>query len=87
MNKGVLVVIAAPSGTGKTTICNKLLKSNPGWKFSISATTRPMRTDEVDGVNYVYMDVDKFEHYIKFGDFLEWETVHGYKYGTLIAQL
>ncbi len=87
MKKGILVIISAPSGTGKTTICNKLLERNPDWKFSISATTRPRRDDEEDGVNYIFMDVDKFEHYVKFGDFVEWEWVHGYKYGTLIAPL
>ena len=87
MNQGKLIVISAPSGTGKTTICNKLLEKNTDWKFSISATTRPQRDNEVEGVNYIFMDVDKFEHYVKFGDFIEWEWVHGYKYGTLIAPL
>lgn len=87
MNKGILVVISAPSGTGKTTICSKLLKNNPDWKFSISATTREMREGEIDGKNYVYMDIDKFDHYVKFGDFVEWEWVHGNKYGTLISPL
>lgn len=87
MNKGILVVISAPSGTGKTTICSKLLKNNPDWKFSISATTREMREGEIDGKNYVYMDIDKFDHYVKFGDFVEWEWVHGNKYGTLIGPL
>ncbi|MFQ6609723.1 MAG: guanylate kinase [Fidelibacterota bacterium] len=87
MNKGILVVISAPSGTGKTTICSKLLNNNPDWKFSISATTREMREGEIDGKNYVYMDIDKFDHYVKFGDFVEWEWVHGNKYGTLIGPL
>ena len=87
MSKGLLVVISAPSGTGKTTICNKLLKKNPDWKFSISATTRVMREGEIDGKNYIFMDIDKFEHYAKFGDFVEWEWVHGNKYGTLISPL
>ena len=87
MSKGILVVISAPSGTGKTTICSKLLKNNPNWKFSISATTREMREGEIDGKNYVFMDIDKFDHYVKFGDFVEWEWVHGNKYGTLIGPL
>jgi guanylate kinase len=87
MKKGLLVVISAPSGTGKTTICNRLRERNPDWKFSISVTTRPKREDEVDGRDYIFMDVDKFEHYVKFGDFVEWEWVHGNKYGTLIAPL
>ncbi len=87
MSKGILVIISAPSGTGKTTICNKLLEKNPKWKFSISATTREKREGEMDGKNYIFLDIDKFDHYVKFGDFIEWEWVHGNKYGTLIAPL
>ncbi len=87
MNKGLLVVLSAPSGTGKSTICHELLKRNPEWTFSVSVTTRPQREGEVDGDDYIFMDVDKFEHYIKFGDFVEWEWVHGNKYGTLIGPL
>ena len=49
MSTGKLVVLSAPSGTGKTSVCKKLLKRNPNWKFSVSATTRPLREDEVDG--------------------------------------
>ena len=87
MSTGKLIVIAAPSGTGKTTICKKLLENNPKWKFSISATTRNLREGEVDGRDYIYMSNEKFEHAVKFGDFLEWEWVHGNKYGTLIDPL
>ncbi|NOZ07855.1 MAG: guanylate kinase [FCB group bacterium] len=87
MSKGLLVVLSAPSGTGKSTICRKLLERNPDWTFSVSVTTRPQREGEVDGDDYIFMDVDKFEHYIKFGDFVEWEWVHGNKYGTLIGPL
>ena len=87
MSKGLLVVLSAPSGTGKTTICRKLSKRNPDWKFSVSATTRPPREGEVDGEDYIFMNVDKFEHYVKFGDFAEWEWVLGSKYGTLIGPL
>ncbi len=87
MSKGKLIILSAPSGTGKTTICKKLLEQNKNWKFSVSATTRPKRENEVDGDDYIFMSVDKFEHYVKFGDFLEWEWVHGNKYGTLISPL
>lgn len=48
MSTGKLVVLSAPSGTGKTSVCKKLLKRNPNWKFSVSATTRPLREDEVE---------------------------------------
>ena len=87
MNRGVLIILSAPSGTGKTTICEKLLDRNPTWGFSVSVTTRPKREGEIDGKDYIFMDVNKFEHYVKFGDFVEWEWVHGNKYGTLIAPL
>ena len=82
MKKGKLIVLSAPSGTGKTTITKELLKRNPKWKFSVSATTRPPREGEVDGKDYMFMSKEKFEHYVKFGDFLEWEFVHGNRYGT-----
>ena len=85
MSTGRLIVISAPSGTGKTTICKKLLINNPTWKFSISATTRELRNGEVEGKDYIYISNEKFEHAIKFGDFLEWEWVHGNKYGTPIG--
>ena len=87
MNRGKLFVLSAPSGTGKTTILKTLLKKNPTWKFSVSATNREPRPGEKDGKDYIYMSNEKFEHAIKFGDFLEWEWVHGNKYGTLIDPL
>ena len=87
MKKGKLIVLSAPSGTGKTTITKELLKKNPKWKFSVSATTRPPREGEVDGKDYIFMSKEKFEHYVKFGDFLEWEFVHGNRYGTLTDPL
>ena len=87
MSTGKLIVISAPSGTGKTTICKRLLKNNPEWKFSVSATTRELREGEVDGKDYVYMANEKFEHSVMFGDFLEWEWVHGNKYGTPIGPI
>ena len=87
MSKGKLVVLSAPSGTGKTSVCKQLLQRNPKWVFSISATTRDLREGEVDGKDYIQMSNEKFEHCVKFGDFLEWEWVHGNKYGTVISPL
>ena len=87
MNTGKLVVLSAPSGTGKTSICKKLLENNSKWKLSISATTRELRNSEFDGKDYIQMSNEKFEHFVKFGDFLEWEWVHGNKYGTPIGPL
>ena len=87
MNTGKLIVLSAPSGTGKTTICKKLLENNPKWKFSVSATTRDLREGEKEGKDYIYISNEKFEHSVKFGDFLEWEWVHGNKYGTPVGPL
>ena len=87
MIKGKLIVLSAPSGTGKTSVCKELLKRNKDWKFSISATTRALREGEKDGTDYIQMSNEKFEHCVKFGDFVEWEWVHGNKYGTPIGPL
>ena len=83
MKKSLLVILAAPSGTGKSTICKELLKRNKNWKFSVSVTTREPRSGEVDGKDYKFISNSEFEHFVKFGDFIEWEIVHGNKYGTL----
>ena len=87
MNEGKLIILTAPSGTGKTSICKKLLKRNKDWKFSVSVTTRPARKGEVPDKDYIFMNSDKFEHHVKFGEFIEWEWVHGYKYGTLFSTI
>ena len=87
MSKGKLIVLSAPSGTGKTSVCKELLNRNKKWQFSISATTRDLRDGEKDGVDYIQMSNEKFEHNVKFGDFLEWEWVHGNKYGTPVGPL
>ena len=83
MKSGLLVILAAPSGTGKSTICKRLIKNNKNWNFSISATTRKQREGEIDDKDYKFISNTEFEHFVRFGDFLEWEIVHGNKYGTL----
>jgi len=83
MKKGLLVILAAPSGTGKSTICKELIKNNKNWNFSVSVTTREPRNGEIDGKDYKFISNSEFEHFVKFGDFIEWEIVHGNKYGTL----
>ena len=87
MSQGKLIVLSAPSGAGKTTICNNLLNLNEKWLYSISATTRPMRENEVDGKDYIFMSKEKFEHKEKFGEFIECEWVHGNRYGTPVEPL
>ena len=82
MKQGLLVILAAPSGTGKSTICRELIKNNKNWNFSVSVTTRNPRDGEIDGKDYKFISNSEFEHFVKFGDFIEWEIVHGNKYGT-----
>ena len=83
MKKGKLIILSAPSGAGKTSACKLLMKRNPNWSFSVSATTRDLRESEVEGVDYVKFSNIKFEKYIKEKKFIEWEEVHGNKYGTI----
>ena len=85
--KGKLVILSAPSGAGKTTICKNLLNMNKDWQYSISATTRPMRENEIDGKDYYFLSKEKFEHKEKFGEFIECEWVHGNRYGTPVEPL
>ena len=87
MKKGKLVILSAPSGAGKTTICKNLLEINEKWLYSISATTRPMRENETNGKDYLFMTKEKFEHKEKFGEFIECEWVHGNRYGTPVDPL
>lgn len=88
MNPGKLIVITAPSGAGKTTIARHLLNSVPGLAFSISATTRKRRPEEVEGRDYFFLTQDEFKERIERGEFLEWEEVyHGSFYGTLKSEI
>jgi len=76
------VVLAAPSGTGKTTLARRLVEEYPEYTFSISATTRAPRPGERDGVDYRFVDRDSFERMVANGDLAEWAEVHGELYGT-----
>ncbi len=82
-----LFVISSPSGGGKTTIVKELRKEGFDFAYSISATTRPPRKGEKDGVDYIFLDQKTFLKQIKEGAFLEWAKVHGYYYGTLKEQI
>ena len=87
MKQGKLIVLSAPSGAGKTTICKNLLSLNCDWLYSISATTRPKRSNEIDGKDYIFLSKEKFDHKEKFGEFIECEWVHGNRYGTPVDPL
>lgn len=82
MKQGLLVLFAAHSGAGKTSIIRELLKKNPGWLFSVSATTRKPRNGELNGKDYLFMDKEFFEEMISNHKLLEYEEVHGEYYGT-----
>lgn len=80
--KGTIFVISAPSGTGKTTLCERLLKILPDLKMSISHTTRQPRPYEKDGIDYFFVDKKNFEKMIANDEFVEWAEVYGNFYGT-----
>jgi len=81
------VVLAAPSGTGKTTLARRLVEEGDDYAFSISATTRAPRPHERDGVDYWFVDRAGFEAMAARGELAEWAEVHGRLYGTPKAQL
>ncbi len=76
------LVIAAPSGAGKTTLARMLVARTPGLVFSISATTRPPRPREQDGRDYHFVDDETFSRMIDCNELVEWAVVHGKRYGT-----
>ena len=80
--RGVLFVLSSPSGAGKTTISRMMLEADKDIALSISATTRPPRPGEIDGVHYHFVDVETFKKMAADGEFLEWAHVFGHRYGT-----
>lgn len=79
----LLVVVSAPSGAGKTTLCRRLLAARPDIAYSVSCTTRKPRGSEVHGRAYFFLGEDEFERRVQAGEFLEHARVHGHRYGTL----
>jgi guanylate kinase len=84
---GLLLVLSAPSGAGKTTICDALLATDRRLARSISATTRAPRGRERDGQDYYFWTEDAFHRAERQGRFLEAATVHGHRYGTLRSEV
>jgi len=82
-NKGKIIAISSPSGGGKTSVVKQVLKDFPEIIFSVSVTTRPKRSNEVDGVDYFFVNDEEFERKIKNDEFIEWERFYDYYYGTL----
>jgi guanylate kinase len=82
MSSGKIIVIVAPSGTGKSTLIDRLKKEVPELEWSVSFTTRPIRPGETHGVNYFYTNSATFENMIANNEFVEWAKVHANYYGT-----
>jgi guanylate kinase len=77
-----LLILSAPSGTGKTTLARRLVAATPGATFSVSYTTRAPRGAEKDGIDYHFVEDARFDRMIAAGEFVEWAPVHGHRYGT-----
>jgi guanylate kinase len=80
--RGLLFVISSPSGAGKTSLSKRLMENHPDIMLSVSATTRPKRPGETDGVDYIFVDEPEFKRLAREGHFYEWAKVHGHRYGT-----
>jgi guanylate kinase len=83
----LLIVISAPSGGGKTTLCNELIAARPDMTRAITCTTREPRAGEKDGVDYFFLDAGSFLKRVQAGNFLEHATVYGHSYGTLKSEV
>lgn len=84
---GTILIVSGPSGSGKSSLMSKVLSSTKDIYFSISTTTREIRSGERDGVNYHFVSKEKFEKGIDNNGFLEWARVHGNYYGTAIKPI
>lgn len=82
-----LIVLSSPSGAGKSTLSNHLLELYPELRFSVSATTRTKRADEVHGKDYYFFSSDQFDEAIRNDQFIEFEEVFGNRYGTLFSEV
>jgi guanylate kinase len=80
---GLLLVLSAPSGAGKTTLARRFVQRHPDATFSVSATTRAPRGSERDGVDYHFVTAERFASMVAGGALAEWAEVHGRRYGTL----
>jgi len=82
MKRADPIVLSAPSGTGKTTLAHRLIEESDNCVFSLSITTRTPRQGEQHGLDYLFVDGDRFDQMIESGDLAEWAYVHGGRYGT-----
>jgi guanylate kinase len=82
MQKGLLFIVSAPSGTGKTTLCRAMTEVFPGLHYSVSYTTRPPRPGDENGRDYHFISPAEFQERIDGDDFAEWAEIYGFRYGT-----
>jgi guanylate kinase len=87
ISSALLILISAPSGGGKTTVCQQLLAARPGMTRAVTCTTRAPRPGEKDGADYYFLDAASFLERVRAGDFLEHATVYGHSYGTLKSEV
>lgn len=87
VRKGMLLVISGPSGTGKGTLIECLMKEDPTLVFSVSATTRAPRPGEIDGVHYHFVTNERYDELVAENAFVEYANVHGNRYGTLRSEV
>ncbi|GAB4313128.1 MAG: guanylate kinase [Candidatus Sumerlaeia bacterium] len=83
----LLIVVSAPSGGGKSTILDRILDRDPAIRYSVSATSRPPRPGELNGVHYDFLTVEEFQKKVAAGEFLEHAVVHNHLYGTLESRV
>jgi len=86
-NEGLLYIVSAPSGTGKTTLLKRVMSSLPDIWFSISYTTRPPRPGERNGEDYHFVSKERFQQMVNKGAFAEWAEVFGNRYGTALESI
>lgn len=85
--EGIVYIVSAPSGAGKTSLCNELIDILPDLRHSVSYTTRSPRPGERDGVDYFFVSKNCFDQMVRDGEFAEWAEVHGNHYGTALRTL
>lgn len=84
---GMLIIVSGPAGSGKTTVCDRMLAEEPGLQRVVTSTTRPPREGERHTVDYYFFDHPTFEAKVAAGEFFEWAHVHTNRYGTLKSEI
>ena len=86
-NSGLLIIVSGPAGSGKTTVCDRMLAEERSLQRVVTSTTRPPREGERHRVDYYFFDCETFDANVEAGDFYEWANVHTNRYGTLKSEI